>query len=89
MIAWRSRFQELTRAAAGAPLLNDPAQRSRILTTPVQVDVTGFVFPNSSRLKADDCTKNGGQGIRAKDGVSRVKGLCELKPAIKVVRVTP
>jgi hypothetical protein len=58
-----------------------------IMTHPVEVDVTGFVFLDSAHGTTDTCTKNGGRGLRKKKGGSKVEGLWEVHPVIKIETV--
>jgi hypothetical protein len=65
-----------------------PEQDHWIMDQPVEVRITGFVFLDSSHGTVDTCTKNGGRGLRKKGGVSKVEGLWEIHPVIKVEKVT-
>ena len=59
-----------------------------IMNSPVEVEVTGFVFLDSAHGVSDTCTSNGGRGLRKPKGKSKVEGLWELHPVIKVEPVT-
>ncbi len=65
-----------------------PEQDHWIMEHPVEVQITGFVFLDSAHGTTDTCTKNGGRGIRKKGGGSKVEGLWEVHPVIKVEKVS-
>jgi hypothetical protein len=59
-----------------------------ILTRPVEILVTGYVFLDSiharSARRGDFCVQNGGRGIRNQGTGSRVRGLWEIHPVLEV-----
>jgi hypothetical protein len=60
-----------------------------ILTRPVEILVTGYVFLDSAHMRAgsgrgDFCVQNGGRGIRNQGAASKVRGIWEIHPVLEV-----
>jgi hypothetical protein len=81
----RTEIMSLMREDGAASL------RRHIFRRPPHVEITGYVFLDSSHMTArrsDFCTQDGGRGIRGALRSSPVRGIWEIHPVTKVERVS-